>query len=43
VTKGQRVQRGEPVAAIGMTGLTSGPHVHWEVKSSGRIIDPLKQ
>ena len=43
VTKGQRVQRGEVVAAIGMTGLTTGPHVHWEVKSGGRIVDPLKQ
>ena len=43
VTVGQRVQRGEPVAAIGMTGQTTGPHVHWEVKASGRIVDPLKQ
>ena len=43
VTVGQRVQRGEPVAAIGMTGLTTGPHVHWEVKSSGLIVDPLKR
>ena len=43
VTPGQRVQRGEPVATIGMTGLTTGPHVHWEVKSSGLIVDPLKR
>jgi murein DD-endopeptidase MepM/ murein hydrolase activator NlpD len=43
VTAGQRVQRGEPVAAIGMTGFTTGAHVHWEVKSSGLIVDPLKR
>lgn len=41
VTTGQRVVRGEPIAAVGMTGLTTGPHVHWEVKKDGRIVDPL--
>lgn len=38
---GDRVARGQPVALIGMTGVTTGPHVHWEVKQAGRIIDPL--
>jgi murein DD-endopeptidase MepM/ murein hydrolase activator NlpD len=42
VRKGQWVGRGQPVAAIGMTGLTTGPHVHWEAKQSGRFVDPLK-
>jgi murein DD-endopeptidase MepM/ murein hydrolase activator NlpD len=41
VTVGQHVVRGQPVAAIGMTGLTTGPHVHWEVKKDGRLVDPL--
>ena len=41
VTPGQRVARGQPVALIGMTGVTTGPHVHWEVKLNGRIVDPL--
>jgi hypothetical protein len=41
VTPGQRVARGQPVALIGMTGLTTGPHVHWEVKLNGRVVDPL--
>ncbi len=38
---GQRVVRGQPIALIGMTGVTSGPHVHWEAKLFGRIVDPL--
>ncbi|MGH2376921.1 MAG: peptidoglycan DD-metalloendopeptidase family protein [Candidatus Limnocylindria bacterium] len=42
VTVGQRVARGQPIAAIGMSGLTTGAHVHWEVKQDGRIVDPLE-
>jgi hypothetical protein len=41
VNVGQRVVRGQPIALIGMTGVTTGPHVHWEVKLFGRIVDPL--
>jgi murein DD-endopeptidase MepM/ murein hydrolase activator NlpD len=40
---GDRVVRGQPVALVGMTGLTTGPHVHWEVKLNGRIVNPLDQ
>lgn len=43
VRVGQWVSRGEPIAAVGMTGLTSGPHVHWEVKESSSIVDPLQR
>jgi murein DD-endopeptidase MepM/ murein hydrolase activator NlpD len=41
VTVGQRVTRGQPIALVGMTGVTTGPHVHWEAKLFGRIVDPL--
>jgi murein DD-endopeptidase MepM/ murein hydrolase activator NlpD len=41
VNVGQRVVRGQPIALVGMTGVTTGPHVHWEAKRLGRIIDPL--
>jgi hypothetical protein len=41
VSVGDRVERGQPIALIGMTGATTGPHVHWEVKENGMIIDPL--
>ncbi|MDQ2951406.1 MAG: M23 family metallopeptidase [Chloroflexota bacterium] len=41
VNPGQTVARGEVIAAIGMTGVTTGPHVHWEAKLNGAAVDPL--
>src|SRR6185503_5465697 len=41
VTPGEVVSRGQLIAAIGMTGVTTGPHVHWEVKLNGVAVNPL--
>ncbi|MGW6565435.1 peptidoglycan DD-metalloendopeptidase family protein [Streptomyces sp. NPDC054975] len=35
VGKGDKVKRGDPIGAVGMTGNTSGPHLHWEVRVPG--------
>ena len=41
VSVGQQVSRGQIIAAIGLTGVTTGPHVHWELKVNGVPQDPL--
>lgn len=38
---GQAVEAGQAVASIGMTGVTTGPHVHWEVKVNGSLRNPF--
>ncbi len=40
VKVGQWVRRGEPVGAVGMTGRTTGPHLHYEVVVGGVPKDP---
>jgi murein DD-endopeptidase MepM/ murein hydrolase activator NlpD len=39
VKPGQRVQAGEVIAQVGSTGLSTGPHLHYEVRLYGRPID----
>lgn len=41
VKLGQRVRRGQPIGAVGMTGRATGPHLHWGLKWRNARIDPL--
>ena len=41
VAAGDEVHEGQIIGAIGMTGMTTGPHVHFVVWRDGELIDPL--
>lgn len=42
VKVGDRVAMGAPVATVGATGIATGPHVHFELLTRGRSVDPIK-
>ena len=42
VKVGQQVKRGDKVAEVGMTGKTTGPHLHYEVRLNGIPVNPVR-
>ncbi len=38
---GQKIKRGDVIALVGNTGLSSGPHVHYEVHFKGNAVNPV--
>ena len=39
---GQRVRRGDKIGAIGSTGRSTGPHLHYQVSANGVTVNPVK-
>ena len=42
VTVGQTVTAGQPIARVGSTGLSSGSHLHWDVRILNTPVDPAR-
>ncbi len=42
IQEGVRVRQGQTVGFLGMTGLATGPHLHYEVIVNGHFVDPLR-
>ncbi len=40
VNESERVQRGDTIGTVGMTGYATGPHLHWEVNIYQRPVNP---
>ena len=41
VKPGQKIKQGQVIGAVGATGNTTGPHLHYEIRKNGVALDPF--
>jgi murein DD-endopeptidase MepM/ murein hydrolase activator NlpD len=42
ISEGTRVRQGQVIGYLGSSGLSTGPHLHYEVMVNGRFVDPMR-
>ncbi len=41
VTEGQQISCGQQIGKVGSTGYSTGPHLHFEIRKDGKVLDPF--
>jgi murein DD-endopeptidase MepM/ murein hydrolase activator NlpD len=41
VKEGQQIKRGDIIGLVGNTGLSTSPHLHYEVRINGKPVNPV--